>query len=130
MHYFWVLKKFGSEWGSINIFCRNFFVSQCRKFLYGNPLPLHCFPVAKKFGYEWGEEYQDFPSKKLCLTVPKISVKESFTVALLLDIEKICIRVGEYQYFLSKFFRLTVPKIFVRESVTVALFSGSEKVWI
>ena len=116
--------------GSIKIFRRKFYVSQCRKFPYGNPLPLHCFPVAKKFGYEWGEEYEDFPSEILCLTERINLVEESFTVALLLGIEKVWIRVGEYQYFLSKFFRLTVPKIFVRESVTVALFSGSEKVWI
>ena len=94
MHYFWVLKKFASEWGSINIFCRNFFVSQCRKFLYGNPLPLHYFLVAKKFGYEWGEEYQDFPSKMLCLTVPKISVGESFTAALFPGCEKVWIGWG------------------------------------
>ena len=61
-------------------------------------------------------EYQDFPSKVFCLTVPKISVVESFTVALVLGIEKVWIRGGgggEYQDFLSKSFCLTVPKISV-----------------
>ena len=76
--------------------------------------------------------YQGFPSKISCLTVPKlkISVGESFTVALILGIENFWIGVGEYQNFLSKILGLTVPKNSVGESFTVALFSGSEKVWI
>ena len=77
-----------------------------------------------------GGEYQDFPFKNLCLTVRKFFIEVSFTVSLILGIEKVWISVGEYHYFLSKFFRLTVPKISVGESFTVALFSGSEKVWI
>ena len=40
------------------------------------------------------EEDQDFPSKIFCLTVPKISVGESFTVALISGIEKVWIRGG------------------------------------
>ena len=109
---------------------------------------------------EEGGEYQDFLSKIFCLTVPKIFVGESFTVALISGSEKVwiggggeyqdflskifCLTVpkisvgnpwgkrggGEYQDFLSKIFCLTVPKIFVGESFTVALISGSEKVWI
>ena len=91
---------------------------------------MHSFPAAKKFGYEWGEEYQDFPSKIICLTERKSFVEESFTVAIILGFEKDWISVGEYHYFLSKIFSLTVPNFPVGESVTVALFSGSEKVWI
>ena len=60
----------------------------------------------------------------------KISVGESFTVALVLGIENFWIRVGEYQNFLSKILCLTVPKISIGESFTVALFSGSEKFWM
>ena len=75
-------------------------------------------------------EYQGFPSKILSLTVPKVSVGETFTVALILGIEKVWIRAGYYQDFLSKFFCLTVRKNSVGESLTVALFSGSEMVWI
>ena len=41
--------------------------------------------------------YQDFPSKFFWLTVPKFSVGESFTFALILCFEKVWIRVGEYQ---------------------------------
>ena len=76
--------------------------------------------------------YQGFASKILCLTVPKlkISVGESFTVALILCNEKVWIGKWVYQGFPSKIFCLTVPKLSVGESITVALFSGSEKVWI
>ena len=77
-----------------------------------------------------GREFQDFPSKIFCLTVPKISVGESFTVALISGSEKLWIGGWEYQDFPSKIFCLTVPKISVGESFTVALISGAEKVWI
>ena len=73
--------------------------------------------------------YQDFPSKILCLTERKIFLGESFTIALVLGIEKVWIRVGEYQDFLSKTYCLTVPKISIGESFTVALFSVSGRVW-
>ena len=73
-------------------------------------------------------EYQDFPSKVFCLTVPKIFAGESFTVAVISGTGKVWIRSGEYQDFPSKIFCLTVPKIFVGESFTVALISGIEKV--
>ena len=62
--------------------------------------------------------------------MPKISVGETFTVALILGIEEVWIRVGEYQDVLSKIFCLTLPKNSVGESLTVALSSGSEKLWI
>ena len=41
-----------------------------------------------------GGEFQDFPSKIFCLTVPKISVEESFTVAIISGIEKVWIKGG------------------------------------
>ena len=63
------------------------------------------------FGYresldKRGGEYQDFPWKNFCLTVPKISVGESFTVAIISSIEKNLDKRGggEYQYFPSKIF--------------------------
>ena len=55
---------------------------------------------------------QDFTAKNYCLTVPKIFVWESFTVALISGTEKVW-RGGGYQDFTSKIFCLTVPKIFV-----------------
>ena len=62
-----------------------------------------------------GGEFQDFPSKIFCLTVPKFSVGESFTVALFSGSEKVYGQEGggEYQDFSSKVFCLTVPKISV-----------------
>ena len=75
-------------------------------------------------------EYQDSPSKIFCLTVPKLSVGESFTVALISGSEKVSIGGWEYHDFPLKFFCLTVPRISVGESFTVALIFASEKVWI
>ena len=112
-------KFYASEsYVTISIFCRIFFVSQCRKYSQVNPsmLCFRKFPVAKKFMDKGGGgEYQDFPSKFFCLTVPKISVGESFTVALISGSEKVYGQEGgrEYQDFPSKIFCLTVPKISV-----------------
>ena len=39
-------------------------------------------------------EYQDFPSKYFCLTVPKKFVGEQFSVSLISDTEKVWIREG------------------------------------
>ena len=78
---------------------------------------------------ERGWEYQDFPWKFFCLTVPKISVGESSTVALISDSEKVYGQEGggEYQDFPSKIFCLTVPKNAVGEPFSLSLLSGNEK---
>ena len=47
------------------------------------------FPVAKKFMDKRGGEYQDFLSKVFCLTVPKNSAGESFSLSLIQGVEKI-----------------------------------------
>ena len=47
------------------------------------------FPVAKKFMDKRGGEYQKFPSKIFCLTVPKIFVDESFSVSFISGIENV-----------------------------------------
>ena len=62
-----------------------------------------------------GGEYQDFLSKLFCLTVSKISVGESFTVALISGSEKVYGQEGgrEYQDFPSKNVCLTLTKISV-----------------
>ena len=89
-----------------SIFCRKFFVSQCRKYSQVNRSVL-CFrklPVAKKFMDKRGE-YQDFSSKIFCLTMLKNFVGESFTVALTSGTEKVWRRGGGgYQDFPSNFF--------------------------
>ena len=82
-----------------------------------NPSVL-CFrkiSVLKKFMDKRGVEYQDFPSKTFCLTVPRNFVGKPFSVSLLSGAEEVWIREGEYQDFVSTFFCLTVPKIFVGE---------------
>ena len=52
-----------------------------------------CFSVSLISGIEkvWirGGEYQDFPSKNICLTVPKIFVGEPFRVSLISGTEKL-----------------------------------------
>ena len=61
--------------------------------------------------------------------MPKISVGELFTVALISGIEKVWMRGGEYQDFPSKNFCHTVPKILVGEPFPVSLISGTEKIY-
>ena len=81
--------------GSIKIFRRKFFVSQCRKNSQVN-LSLLFFrkiPVAKKILDKRGE-YQDFPSENFCLTVPKIFVWELLNVELISGTEKTWIKEG------------------------------------
>ena len=107
-----------------------FFVSQCRKYWQVNPSVL-CFrkpPVAKKFmDKRGGREYQDFPSKNFCLSVPKYFVEESFTVALISGSEKVWIGGGNYQDFPSNFFCLTVPKISVGNTLLLHYFRVAKK---
>ena len=80
-------------------------------------------------------EYQAFPSKTFCLTVPKFSDGKTFSVSLISSIEEVWIRGGgggsEYQAFPSKSFCLTVPKIFVEEPFCAAFqkISASEKIY-
>ena len=61
--------------------------------------------------------------------MPKISVGESFTAALISGIEEVWIREGGggYQDFPSKIFCVTVPKKFVGESFSHSIDSGIEK---
>ena len=94
--------------------------------------------VSEKFdGYEGGGEYQDFPSKSLCLTVPKIFVGEFFSVSLTLGIEKkLGIRERERERererrdydFLSLLLCLTVTKRFVEEPFGVSESFGYRKI--
>ena len=75
----------------------------------------------------------DFPSKLICLTVPKHFVREAFYAAFqkYSGNEKFCLR-REYHDFLSPFFCLTVSKIFVGEPFCAVFqnFSGNQKVHV
>ncbi len=85
-HYFQASKnvrnKRKGSGGSIKVFRRKIFLSQCRKNLQGNSV-VQCFrnmPVAKKLLDKGrGGGYQDFPSKNPSLTVPKNFAGESST---------------------------------------------------
>ena len=58
-----------------------------------------------------GEEYQDFLSKFCCFIVPKFSVGESFTVALITGIEKVWIRDrGVSIFFVENFLSHSAEK--------------------
>ena len=89
------------------------------------------FPVANKFMDKRGGEYQNFPSKIFCLTVPKNFVGEPFSVSLISGIGKILCFRGLCHDFPSKIFCLTVPKKFVGEPFCAVFqkISGSEKVY-
>ena len=49
----------------------------------------HFFSDIENVLIRGGGEYQDFPSKTFCLTVPKFFVGEPFSVSLLSGTEKI-----------------------------------------
>ena len=74
-HYFRVSKKFMLErvMSRFSIFCRTFFVSQCRKYSQVNPsvLCFRKFPVVEILWVRGGGVYQDIPWKNFCFTVQK-----------------------------------------------------------
>ena len=76
--------------------------------------------------------YYKVPSKIFCITVPKISVGESFTCAIISGIEEVGIRGGggEYQDFPSKVFCLTVPKCFIGEHFGVSEKNPLSKIFM
>ncbi len=124
------IERFGGEGGEVSRFSVNNFLSHSPDEKFRRRILYCCI----NFGYRksleqrgGGWEYQVFPSKIFCLTVPKISVGESFSVALIFGEER---GGGGYQKFTSKCFCLTVPKMSVgRVCFIVALISGTEKVW-
>ena len=52
------------------------------------------FSVVKNILDKRGVEYQDFPSKTFCLTVPRNFVGKPFSVSLIFGAEKVWIRGG------------------------------------
>ena len=81
----------------IKIFRRKNFVSQCRK--VRTEILYCCISFGYRKNLDKRGEYQDFPSKILCLIVPKISVAESFTVALISGIKKVWMGGGSIKIF-------------------------------
>ena len=115
--------------GGIKNFRRKFFVSQCRKVRRG--ILYCCINFAYRKSLDKRGEYQDFPSKVFCLTVPKNFVGDSSKVASNSGTEKVWRRGGEggMKILRRNFFCLTVPKISVGQSFTVPLISDSENVY-
>ena len=85
----------------ITIFGWKILISQCRKISQKNPSVFEKM-VAKKFMDKKGE-YQDFPSKIFCLTVPKNFVGEPFNVSLISGIEKFYASEGYVTIFCRNF---------------------------
>ena len=72
--------------------------------------------------------YQDFPSKIFFLTVPKNSVGESFTVALILGMENVRMKEGGVSRISVKNFFSHSADIFRSgDPFSVSLISGIEK---
>ena len=72
--------------------------------------------------------YQDFPSKFFCLVVPKVSVGDSFTVALISGMEKVRMREGRVSRFSVENFLSHSADIFRSgDPFSVSLISGVEK---
>ena len=83
----------------------------------GKPFSVSLLSGADEVWLRERGEYQDFLSKFFCLTVPKKLVRESFSVSLFSDMEKIFASEGYITIidFLSNFFWLTAPQKFVVE---------------
>ena len=92
--------------GGIKIFRREVFVSQCQK--KNRRVILYCCIISGMEKVRMREgEYQDFPSKTFCLTVPTIFHSgDLFSVSLVPSIEKFYASEAYLTIFefLSKFF--------------------------
>ena len=85
--------------------------------------------VSKKFLERRGE-YQEFPSKVFCLTLPGIFVGEPISVSLFFGQRQIFCFRGLRHGFLSKNFCLPEPKKFVGEPFFVSQsFWYRKKIW-
>ena len=85
----------GGRGGGISRFSVKMFLSHSAEtFRTGILYCCNNFGSQKNLDKRGGEEYQDFPSKFFCLTVPKNSVGKSFTVAIVSGIEKVWKRGG------------------------------------
>ena len=88
-HYFRLSKKFGSEVGRVSrISVENFLSHGAEKIQRGESFSISLISGNEKVWMKRGGEYQDFPSKIFCLTVPINFVGELFSVSLILRIER------------------------------------------
>ena len=114
-----------------SIFCRNFFVSQCRKYSQVNPsvLCFRKFPVAKKFmdkraGVSNFSVENFLPHSAEIFHRGILYCCSNFWYRKSLDKKG-----GVSRFFVENFLSHSAENL-RRESFTVALISGTEKVWI
>ena len=126
----------GSESGGVSIFsAENYLSDSAENFRrWGESFSVSFISGIDKVWISGGRQYQDFPSKFFCLTVPKSLVREPLKVSLSSGMEKIFaseVNVTIFD-FLSKFFCLTVPKNFLGEPFSAVFHKifGSEKVYV
>ena len=79
-------------------------------------------------------DYRNFPWKKVCLTVQKHFLEETFSAVFqkIAESEKLYgkeLGRGEYRKFPSIIFCLKMPKNFVGESFSLSLISGIENIY-
>ena len=116
------------EEGSIKIFRRKNFVSQCRKVRRGI---LYCcikFVYRKSLDKRVGGGIKIFRRKNFVSQCRKVR-RGILYCCINFGYRKSLDKRGEYQEFPSKNFCLTVRKFSVGESFTVAVISGSEKLY-
>ena len=125
----------GSERGGVSRFSvENYLSDSAEKFRgWGESFSVSFIWGIDKIWIRGGRQYQDFPSKYFCPTVPKEFVREPFRVSLVSGMEKLFASEGCVMIFdsLSQFFCLTVPKNFVGEPFSAVFHKifGSEKVY-
>ena len=106
---FWYRKIFsitegGRQGRNFTYFFKNIFSDSAEKFCRGTLLCFRKFLVSKKVKDKRGGEYQVFPSKLFCPTVPNHIVEEAFCVSENFAYRKISCLRREYHDFMSIFF--------------------------
>ena len=95
--------------GGITFFRRKILVSQCRKISWTSVRGFRKIGVSKKFMLNKG--YHNFPSKFLCLTVPKTFVKESHCFWEKFRFQKVLwMKTGESRFPVGKFWSHSAVK--------------------
>ena len=108
----------GSERGGVSRFSvENFLSDSAENFRrWGESFSVSFISGIDKFWIRGGRQYQGFPSKFFCLTVPKEFVSEPFRVSLISGMEKFFASEGYVTNFefLSNFFLSRIAEKFRR----------------
>ena len=99
------------------------------KFRRGEPFSLSFFSGIEKVCVRGGGEYQNFPSKVISLTVPKVSVGESLYCFSIVGYRKsLDKRVGVSRFSVETFFPHSAESFRRGVPLSVSIISGIEKV--